>query len=63
VPEIMIFLKPGGPTQELCGPLEGRGPTVEKHWTIGDPQNTVFGPICNNHGDHSNHNTSFGDLK
>jgi hypothetical protein len=25
-------IKTGGPPQELCGPLEGRGPQVEKHW-------------------------------
>jgi len=33
--KIIIFCKikkPGGPSKELRGPLEGRGPPVEKHW-------------------------------
>jgi len=25
----------GGPLKNLCGPPEGRGPPVEKHWSRG----------------------------
>ncbi len=35
----IIFLtqweNPGGPPKDLRGPLEGRGPPVEKHWFRG----------------------------
>jgi len=37
VSKVVIFneikKKPGGPPKEFHGPLEGRGPPVEKHWS------------------------------
>jgi hypothetical protein len=36
VSKVVVFnkiKKPGGPPKEFHGPLEGRGPPVEKHWS------------------------------